>query len=146
MVELGYFGLFLASFLAATVLPFSSEVVFSGLVLLGYDLWTCTLVATLGNFLGGMSCYYLGMLGKMEWIEKYLKIKKEKVLKWHDYLAGKGAWIAFFVFLPGIGDLIAVAMGLMRANIWIVGISMFLGKFIRYIIWMQMVYGVIGLF
>lgn len=66
--------------------------------------------------------------------------KKEKVQKVQTFLEGKGAWTAFFVFLPGIGDIIAVAMGYMRANLWIVAISMFLGKLVRYIIWMQLVY------
>lgn len=146
LIGLGYIGLFIAAFLAATVLPFSSEVVYSGVVLAGLNLWTCTIVATIGNFLGGLTCYYTGMLGKTEWMEKYLKIKEETVHKMIHSLRGKGAWIAFFVFLPGIGDIIAIAMGYMRANIWIVSISMLLGKLIRYIIWMEMVYSVIGLF
>ncbi len=144
--EWGYFGLFLAAFLAATVLPFSSEVVFSALVLAGMNLWGCTIAATLGNFLGGLSCYYLGYIGKVEWIEKYLKIKQAKIDKLQNWLNGKGAAMAFFVFLPGIGDIIAVALGFLRANIWIVSISMFAGKFIRYIVWMEMVYGIAKLF
>ena len=81
LIGLGYLGLFIASFLAATVVPFSSEVVFSAMVFGGLDAWTCVLVATLGNWLGGMTCYYLGRLGKIEWIEKYLRIKKEKMEK-----------------------------------------------------------------
>ena len=93
-----------------------------------------------------MTCYWLGKLGKIEWIEKYLKVPKAKIDKVHKFLEGRGAWIAFFVFLPGIGDIIAIAMGYMRANVWIVAISMFLGKLIRYIIWMQLVYGAIDLF
>ena len=48
-MELGYLGLFLASFLAATVVPFSSEVIFSAMVFSGLDPWTCVWVATLGN-------------------------------------------------------------------------------------------------
>jgi Predicted membrane protein len=144
--EWGYFGLFLASFLAATILPFSSEIVFSALVLAGMNLWGCTVAATIGNFLGGLSCYYLGYLGKVEWVEKYLKIKKEKVDKLQNWLNGKGSAMAFFVFLPGVGDIIAVALGFLRANVYAVSLFMFAGKFIRYIVWMQMVYGVIKLF
>ncbi len=144
--EWGYFGLFIAAFLAATILPFSSEIVFSALVLAGMNLWGCTLAATLGNFLGGLSCYYLGYVGKVEWIEKYLKIKQAKIDKLQNWLKGKGAAMAFFVFLPGIGDIIAVALGFLRANVWIVSVSMFAGKFIRYIIWMEMVYGITKLF
>lgn len=135
-VSLGYLGLFIASFLAATVVPFSSEVVFSALVYGGLDPWTCVFVATAGNWLGGMSCYYIGKLGKIEWVEKYLRIKKEKLDNWLGKIHKYGDWFAFFSFLPGIGDAIAVASGFFRCNFWVVAISMLLGKFIRYIVWM----------
>ena len=62
LIELGYLGLFIASFLAATVVPFSSEVIFSAMVFGGFDEWTCVLIATVGNWLGGMTCYYLGLV------------------------------------------------------------------------------------
>lgn len=129
----GYFGLFLAAFLAATILPFSSEVVLGVLIAAGMNRWGCIAAATLGNFLGGITCYYMGYLGKIEWIEKYFKIKKEKVEKLQNWLQGKGSAMAFFVFLPGVGDVIAVALGFLRVNIWKVAIWMFLGKLIRYI-------------
>ena len=135
-VSLGYLGLFIASFLAATVVPFSSEVVFSALVFGGLDTWTCVFVATAGNWLGGLSCYFVGKLGKIEWIEKYLRIKKEKIEKWLEKIHRYGDWFAFFSFLPGIGDAIAVASGFFRCNFWIVAISMLLGKFVRYVVWM----------
>lgn len=131
--EYGYIGLFLAAFLAATILPFGSEVVFVALIAAGLDPWTCTIVASIGNWLGGMTNYYLGRLGKTEWIERYLKVKKEKIEKIQNWLKSKGASMAFFSFLPIVGDIIAIALGYMRANVYIVNISMFAGKFVRYI-------------
>lgn len=131
--EYGYIGLFIACFLAATILPFGSEVVFAALIAAGLDAWTCVIVASIGNWLGGMTNYYLGKLGKTEWIEKYLKVKKEKIDNIQHWLEGKGSAMAFFSFLPVVGDLIALALGYMRANIYIVNVSMFLGKFARYV-------------
>lgn len=138
-VEYGYIGLFLASFLAATILPFGSEFVFITLIAMGLDPWKCVIIASIGNWLGGMTNYYLGRLGKIEWIEKYLKIPEKKIKKIQHFLDGKGSAMAFFSFLPIIGDIIAVALGYMRANVYIVNISMFLGKFIRYV---AIMYGV----
>ena len=132
-IEYGYIGLFLASFLAATILPFGSEVVFAALIATGLDAWTCIIVASVGNWMGGMTNYYLGRLGKTEWIEKYLKVKKEKIEKIQHWLRGKGASMAFFSFMPVVGDVIAIALGYMRANIYIVNTSMFAGKFLRYV-------------
>ena len=101
--------------------------------------------ATLGNLLGGMTCYYLGYLGKMEWITKYMRVKQEKVEKVHKFLDGKGAWLAFFVFVPFVGDLIIVVFGLMRSNFLIVCIAMLFGKFLKYYVWMWLTLGVIDL-
>ena len=142
LIEYGYIGVFIASFLAATILPFSSEVVLTGVLLAGAAYAPCMISATLGNFLGGMSCYWLGMLGKTEWIEKYLKLDPDKLRRVQEWIKGKGSWMGFFVFLPGVGDFIAVALGFLRANIWIVAVSMFLGKAIRYWVWMEFVYKV----
>ena len=142
LIAWGYLGVFFSSFLAATVLPFASEVVLTGVLLAGAAYWPCMIAATLGNFLGGMSCYYLGRLGKIEWIEKYLKLDRKKIDKVQKWIEGKGSVMAFFVFLPGVGDFIAVALGFMRGNVWIVAISMFIGKAIRYWIWMELVFKV----
>ena len=137
LIEYGYIGVFIAAFLAATILPFSSEVVLTGVLLGGAAYAPCMIAATLGNFLGGMSCYWIGMLGKIEWIEKYLKLDIQKVEKVQRWIQDKGSWTGFFVFLPGIGDFIAVALGFLRANVWIVAISMLAGKAIRYWVWME---------
>lgn len=126
----------IAAFLAATVVPFSSEAVFTALLLGGLDKWWLVFWATIGNTLGGMTCYLLGHLGKVEWIEKWLKIKKEKVDRFQEKFHKYGDWVAFFSFLPGVGDIIAVAAGFMRCRWWVVLVSMALGKLVRYIVWM----------
>ena len=134
--EWGYFGLFVASFLAATVVPFSSEVVFSAMVFGGLHAWTCVLVATAGNWLGGMTSFYIGRLGKIEWVEKFLHIKKEKIEKFVDKFSRFGDWFVFFSFVPFVGDVIAVAAGFFRGRWWVVAIAMLLVKFVLYVIWM----------
>ena len=91
LVDWGYFGMFLSAFLAGSIVPANSEIVLSALITVGLDKWWLLLWATLGNLLGGMTCYYLGYLGKMEWITKYMRVKQEKVEKVHKFLDGKGA-------------------------------------------------------
>ena len=132
--EYGYLGLFILSFLAATVLPFSSEVVFFGMLFGGYDAWTCVAVATAGNWLGGLTCYFTGYLGKIEWIEKYLKIDRAKLDIWLARTQKYGGWFALFAFLPFVGDAIAVATGFLRCRLSIVAPAMLIGKFARYVL------------
>lgn len=134
LAEYGYWGLLLASFLAATVLPFSSEVVFAALIAAGIDIWTGILCATAGNAAGGATCYYLGKLGKTEWLVRWFGIKPEKIDKTIQWLHGKGAVMGFFGFLPAVGDVMLVALGFMRANVPVVMFSMTVGKFLRYLL------------
>jgi membrane protein YqaA with SNARE-associated domain len=143
--ELGYWALFFATFLAATIVPFSSEVVLSAMLMAGYDPYTSLAVATFGNWLGGMSSYGIGRLGKIEWIHRYLRIPQNKLDKAHRFVEGKVAWVSLLCWLPFVGDVIAVVLGLLRANIWVTSIGMFLGKAIRYVVWGYLTMTAIGL-
>ena len=146
LFDSGYFALFLASFLAATVVPFSSEALLSGMLVADYNLYWCLGLATMGNWLGGMSSYGLGYLGKTEWIEKYLRISHDRIVRTQQRISGKELWIAFFCWLPGVGDVIAVLLGLLRVNVWYASVGMFLGKLLRYIVWALITLQVIDLF
>lgn len=128
-------GLFVASFLAATVVPFSSEALLTFLIAQGVPLESCIAVATAGNWLGGMSSYALGYLGRWEWIEKYLHVSRESIEKWHNRMYRRGAVFAFLSWVPFIGDIFAVGLGILRANWWITALAMLAGKFLRYLVW-----------
>lgn len=134
LIEWGIPGLFLSAMLAGSIIPFSSELVLVALVKLGLNPTACLIAAALGNTVGGMTCYYVGRLGKISWIEKYFKVKREKIDKMVAFLQGKGALMAFFAFLPAIGEVIAIALGYMRSNVWLTTASMFAGKLVRYIL------------
>ena len=134
LIDWGLPGLFISAMLAGSIIPFSSELVLVTLVKLGLNPTACILAATLGNTVGGMTCYYMGRLGKISWIEKYFKVKKEKIDKMVTFLQGKGALMAFFAFLPAIGEVVAIALGFMRSNTWLTVTSMLIGKLLRYIL------------
>ena len=146
MTDWGYWGMFLSAFLAGTILPFSSEAVLLACEGLGLDPVWSTLATTAGNALGGLTCFWIGHLGKMEWIEKYFKVDQKQLDKAVRFIHGKGAWMALFSFLPVIGDAILIALGLMRANVWIVGFSMTIGKLGRYAILVATTLGLLKLF
>lgn len=144
LIDWGYPGLFISALLAGSIIPFSSELVMVALVKVGLSPALCVLFATLGNTLGGMTCYYMGHIGKTNWIEKYFKVKKEKIDKMQRFLQGKGALMAFFAFLPFVGEVIAIALGFMRSNVVLTTASMFVGKLIRYIVMLLALQGVIS--
>lgn len=133
LFDLGYLGLFFASFLAATIVPFSSDSIVVVMVATGYNSFLTILIATVGNTLGGLSSYAIGWFGKWDWIEKYLKIKREKLEKMQIRIKKYTAIAAFLTWLPIIGDIIAVALGLLKINVYKVTLFMTIGKLARYI-------------
>ena len=130
-MQWGYVGLFVAAFVAGTVFPLSSEVAMVALAAAGLNPIGLVVAASVGNTLGGMTCYWIGTLGKREWIAR-LGIREEQLDKATRFLGGRGAWMAFFSFLPTIGEAIAVVLGLMRSNRTITCTAMLLGKALRY--------------
>ena len=124
----------ISAFIAGSFLPFSSKAVMTGLVAAGLEPLPLLIYATIGNWAGSMFNYYVGHLGKMEWIERYLHVKPEKLEKAQQFMGKRGAWMGFFAFLPVIGTAICISLGLMRANPLITSVSVFLGKILRYVL------------
>ena len=84
LIDWGYWGMFIASLLAGSAFPFSSEVILLGLLhpSIGLNATLCVLTATIGNTLGGMTCYSIGRAGKLEWIKKYSRFKNSDFKAW----------------------------------------------------------------
>jgi membrane protein YqaA with SNARE-associated domain len=136
LIQWGYWGLFVGSFLAATVVPFSSDIIYIGILLLpGSNPWTALIVVTVGNWLGGISSYGLGYLGKWKWIEKLCKVKPEQLEKQRNRIEKYGAWLALFTWLPLVGDLMSLALGFYRINPKVCILFSLIGRFLRFLTW-----------
>ena len=133
-VEWGYIGLFLSALVAGSILPFSSEVVLTILVQMGADPVVSLISASVGNTVGGLVCYWLGYLGNMQRIERWLKIDHTKMERVDKFVRKYGAWMGVFGVLPWVGEAIIVMLGLMRANVYLTTFTMFVGKFVRYLL------------
>ena len=119
----GLGALFLSSFLAATLLPGGSEVVFAGVLATGAaSLWPALAVATVGNTLGGSSSY---LVGRLVTDRKLSGRALEWARRW-------GSPVLLLSWVPIIGDALCVAAGWLRLNIWWSVLFMALGKFGRY--------------
>lgn len=139
LIDYGYIGMFVSAFLAGSVFPLSSELVMTALMAAGLNPVSLVVWGTVGNVLGSMFNYCIGHLGRMEWIERYLKVKPEELERARRFMAGRGALMGFFSFLPVVGEGITIVLGLMRANVLICVISITIGKLLRYIL---LAYGV----
>ena len=136
LLNYGYWGMLIAAFLAGSFFPFSSEAVMLGLFAAGLKAEPLIIYGTIGNVLGSLFNYSVGRMGRMEWIERYLHVKQASLDNAKRFMAGHGAWIGFFAFLPIIGSAITICLGLMRAKIAISTVSITIGKLLRYVILM----------
>lgn len=132
LIDYGYWGMLLSALLAGSFLPFSSEAVMVGLLAAGLHPLPLVLYATVGNVGGGLINYYIGTLGNMDKIERWLHVKQRDLDRANRFMAGRGAWMGFFGFVPFLGSAITILLGLMRANLFISTVSMTLGKLLRY--------------
>lgn len=138
----GYIGLFFSAFLAATILPFSSEAVLAGLLSLGsFHVWGLWGVATLGNTLGAIVNWVLGRWC-LHWQDKKWFPFKEKDLEKADQWFSKwGVWSLLLSWVPIIGDPITFAAGFLRVNFWIFTLLVLIAKGGRYAIVLAVVEG-----
>lgn len=120
--DLSLWGLFISSFLAATLLPGGSEAVLFGVLKLHPELfWPALLLGTIGNTLGGMVTFGMGwMLPQTQQLKHVEKMRK------YGTPALALAWV------PLIGDALCLAAGWLRLNWWRAALFMAIGKFVRY--------------
>lgn len=132
MEVLSYWALFAASFLSATVLPFSSEAVLAAALMNGGDPVRCLVLATLGNTLGGMTGYLLGRWGRQALYAPRAGLSRGRQQRWVARIERHGAVAAICCWLPVFGDFIAVALGAMKTKCTPTLLWMALGKGARY--------------
>lgn len=137
--NIGLFGLFVGTFLAATVMPFSSDALYIGALAAGINPIATLIVGTAGNWLGGVTTYFIGRLCKWEWIEKHFKVNPEKLEKQKSRIDKYGVWVALLSWVPFVGDVIVIALGFYKTPaVWTLFL-MLVGKFGRFAIYTLMV-------
>ncbi|MGM0770589.1 MAG: YqaA family protein [Halobacteriota archaeon] len=128
----GYISLFLTSFLASTIFPLGSEALLIYLLLNKFDLIPVVLVASIGNYLGACTSYYIGLKGRNILISKYLKISNDHILNSETMFARYGSYTLLLSWLPLIGDALVVTSGILKYRFSRFTLFVFTGKFLRY--------------
>jgi membrane protein YqaA with SNARE-associated domain len=132
---LEYGGLFLSSFLAATVLPFSSEAVLAGLYVAkgGASAGALLATASVGNTLGSFVNFLLGRFC-LRWRDaRWFPVTSERLDRAGTWFRRFGAWSLLFAWVPLLGDPLTVAAGMLRVNLWLFLVLVAVGKTARYV-------------
>lgn len=133
-IAIGYgpWGMFVAAFLAGSILPFSSETVMVALLAMGVNPWTLLLYATTGNSIGGITCYYIGRITTPEKVQQLFRIKPQHMARAHQLVSRWGPWMGLVCWMPILGDAILITLGIMRSNALLTNIAMIIGRTLRY--------------
>ncbi|WP_321354681.1 YqaA family protein [Pseudomonas extremaustralis] len=129
----GYLGLFLAAFGAATLLPLQSEAVLVGLLVSGhYSLWLLLAVATFGNVLGSGVNWLLGRGVEHFRQRRWFPLSDQQLDKARRHYQRWGHWTPLLSWLPIIGDPLTLVAGVMREPLWRFLLLVTVAKGVRY--------------
>ena len=135
LAGLGLLGLFIGTFLAATILPFSSDALYIAVLAATHDAAGCLIVGTLGNWLGSVVTYWMGWIARWDWLEKWFKVRRETLQKQKAKIDRYGVWLALICWVPFVGDVIAISLGFYRTPPVRTMLLLLVGKFLRFWGW-----------
>lgn len=130
---MSYLFLFVSAFLAATVLPFYSEVVLFGMIRAGEPAGLLLLlVAAVGNTLGSVVNWVLGRYLLRFQHKKWFYFKPVQIEKMQAWFQRYGVWSLLLAWMPIGGDPLTLVAGIMRVNLWLFILLVGIGKTFRY--------------
>ena len=130
-----YLSLFFISFLAATILPFSSELTLAGLITTSnYDNVLLLIVASFGNVLGSVVNWVLGFYSRNLTIKKWFPFKEAQIERSSKWFNKFGKWSLLFAWVPILGDPLTLVAGLLRVRFLDFIILVEIGKVSRYLL------------
>ncbi|AXK47901.1 hypothetical protein CRU87_03165 [Aliarcobacter trophiarum LMG 25534] len=127
-----YLILFISAFASATLLPLGSEALLIYNINQGFNIYYLLFIATLGNSLGSVLNYYLGLKGEEYLVNK--KLVNEKYINLgKKYFDKYGVFSLLFAWLPIIGDPITFVAGILRYNFKLFLVLVVISKLGRYL-------------
>ncbi len=140
-----YLGLFIAAFVAATLLPLQSEAVLVGLLLTSdYAIAALLLVATAGNVLGSAVNWLLGRYIEQYRNRRWFPLSEEKLGRAQRAYHRYGRWSLLLSWVPVIGDPLTMVAGVMREPFWSFLLIVLVAKTTRYMVLAALTLGVMG--
>ena len=130
-----YLSLFVISFLAATILPFSSELTLAGLIATSnYDNLLLLIFASSGNVLGSVVNWALGFYSRKLSTKKWFLFKETQIERSSEWFRNFGKWSLLFAWVPIVGDPLTLVAGLLKVRFVDFIILVAIGKVSRYLI------------
>ena len=134
MIFISYLKLFIISLLAVTILPLSSEIVLTTMLLTNlFEKNILLIVASSGNILGSIFNWYLGKKITIFKDRKWFPVSPEQLNKSQKYFQKYGLWSLLLAWVPVIGDPLTLLAGVLRVRFSIFFILVSISKISRYV-------------
>ncbi len=138
-----YFTMFASAFLAATVVPFASEITLTAALAAGGAVHWLIVVATLGNTLGAAVNWVLGRFIEHFRGRRWFPADAKQLERAQVWFRRYGVWSLLLAWAPIVGDALTVIAGAMRVHIALFLVLVAVGKGVRYVVLAFAVEGVV---
>ena len=129
-----YLTMFASAFLAATLVPFSSEITLAAALAAGGAMDWLLIAATVGNTLGAAVNWVLGRFIERFRHRRWFPASAEQLERAQTWFRRYGVWSLLLAWAPIVGDALTVAAGAMRVHIAPFLILVAIGKGLRYVV------------
>jgi membrane protein YqaA with SNARE-associated domain len=134
LILFSYFQLSLISFLAATILPFSSEVVLTTMYLSNsFETYFLLIFASIGNIMGSITNWYLGKKITLFQNRKWFPVSPDQLERSRKYFQKYGLWSLLLAWVPIIGDPLTLLAGVLKVRFSIFFLLVSISKISRYV-------------
>ena len=124
--------MFASAFLAATVVPFASEITLVAALAAGGAVHWLLAVATLGNTLGALVNWALGRLMERFRDRRWFPVDAKRLERAQAWFRRYGVWSLLLAWAPLVGEPLTVIAGAMRVRIVPFLVLVAAGKAVRY--------------
>ena len=134
IILFSYFQLSFISFLAATILPFSSEVVLTTMYLSNsFEPYFLLIFASIGNIMGSITNWYLGKKITLFQNRKWFPVSPDQLERSRKYFQKYGLWSLLLAWVPIIGDPLTLLAGVLKVRFDIFFVLVSISKISRYV-------------
>ena len=134
IILFSYFQLSFISFLAATILPFSSEVVLTTMYLSNsFETYFLLIFASIGNIMGSITNWYLGKKITLFQNRKWFPVSADQLKRSREYFQKYGLWSLLLAWVPIIGDPLTLLAGVLKVRFGIFFVLVSISKISRYV-------------
>jgi len=134
LILFSYFQLSLISFLAATILPFSSEVVLTTMYLSNsFEPYFLLIFVSIGNIMGSITNWYLGKKITLFQNRKWFPVSPDQLERSRKYFQKYGLWSLLLAWVPIIGDPLTLLAGVLKVRFSIFFLLVSISKISRYV-------------